>query len=49
VKVRSTSQPGGFADAVGATYSQFAILEKVAVKGEDVRWWMELLEPSTAP
>jgi beta-galactosidase len=49
VKVRSTSQPGGFADAVGATYSQFVIPENVSVvKGEDVRWWMELLQPTTA-
>jgi beta-galactosidase len=56
VKVRSTPQPGGFADAVGATYSQFVLPEKVALKGagyEDageaaVRWWMELLQPTTA-
>ncbi len=56
VKVRSTSQPGGFADAVGATYSQFVIPEKVSIKGDgfeagrttDVRWWMELLQPTTA-
>ncbi len=56
VKVRSTSQPGGIADAVGATYSQFVIPEKVSIKGDgfeagrtdDVRWWMELLQPTTA-
>ena len=56
LKVRSTSQPGGFADAVGAAYSQFAIPENVGLKGdsfgtaqaEQVRWWMELLQPSTA-
>ncbi len=48
VKVRSTSQPGGFADAVGATYSQFVIPEKVSLMGEDARWWMELLQPTTA-
>lgn len=57
VKVRSTSQPGGFADAVGATYSQFTIPENVSVigdlggvTGEDakVRWWMELLQPTKA-
>ncbi len=56
LKVRSTVQPGGFADAVGATYSQFAIPEKTglrsdlfpAVKGDQVRWWMELLQPTTA-
>ncbi len=57
LKVRSTNQPGGFADAVGATYSQFAIPEKVSLAGdpfgvgpekEQVKWWMELLQPSTA-
>ena len=56
VKVRSTAQPGGFAEAVGATYSQFVIPEKVTLKGSgfegadpaDVRWWMELLQPTTA-
>lgn len=55
LKVRSTAQPGGFAEAVGATYSQFVIPEKAGVKGdsftagsEGVRWWMELLEPTTA-
>ena len=55
-KVRSTSQPGGLAEAVGATYSQFVILEKVSLKGEgfangrteDGRWWMELLQSTTA-
>jgi beta-galactosidase len=56
LKVRSAVQPGGFADAVGATYSQFAIPENTgltsdlfpAVKGDQVRWWMELLQPTTA-
>lgn len=55
VKVRSSSQPGGFADAAGVTYSQFAIPEKVGIRGEgytaspgEVRWWMEFLEPTTA-
>ncbi len=57
VKVRSTSQPGGFADAVGATYSQFVIPEKVGLQGDPfavgaennkVQWWMELLQPTTA-
>lgn len=57
LKVRWTSQPGGFADAVGATYSQFTIPEKVSIKGgvagmdaadNEVRWWMELLEPTSA-
>jgi beta-galactosidase len=49
LKVRSTPQPGGLAEAVGTTYSQFAIPEKVDLrgepfgidqKGEAVRWWM---------
>jgi beta-galactosidase len=51
LKVRPVSQPGGFADAVGATYNQFAIPENVSTKGgrkDDVRWWMELLKPTTA-
>ena len=51
LKVRPVSQPGGFADAVGAAYSQFAIPENVSIKGgrkDDVRWWMELLQPTTA-
>lgn len=57
LKVRSTPQPGGWAEAVGATYSQFAIPEKVGLtgelfavdqKGEEARWWMELLQPTTA-
>jgi beta-galactosidase len=56
VKVRSTSQPGGFAEAAGVTYSQFVLPEKVALRGagfentgpSDVRWWMELLQPTTA-
>lgn len=56
VKVRSTPQPGGFADAAGVTYSQFALPEHVSLRGtgfqsgakDDVRWWMELLKPTTA-
>jgi beta-galactosidase len=44
VKVRSTNQPGGFADAVGATYSQFVIPENMPA----ARWWAELLQPTTA-
>ncbi len=51
LKVRTVSQPGGLAELVGATYSQFAIPENVALKGGqkgDVRWWMELLQPATA-
>ncbi|MBS1875711.1 MAG: beta-galactosidase [Acidobacteria bacterium] len=51
VKVRSTTQPGGFAEAAGVAYSQFVIPENVTIKGGakgDVRWWMELLRPTTA-
>src|SRR5207248_10049268 len=48
---------GGFSDAVGATYSQFTIPENVSLQGEpfgvkggseSVRWWMELLQQTTA-
>ncbi len=51
LKVRAVKQPGGFADAAGVSYSQFAIPENVSIKGGgkgDVRWWMELLKPTTA-
>jgi len=50
LKVRTVGQPGGFVDAVGATYSQFVIPENVSIKGgqkDDVRWWMELLQPTS--
>ncbi len=57
VKVRTTLQPGGLAEAVGATYSQFTIPDKVGLAGDpfgvgpeqnQVRWWMEFLTPTTA-
>jgi beta-galactosidase len=57
VKVRTTPQPGGLAEAVGATYSQFTIPANVTLAGDPfgvgtaanhVRWWMELLTPTTA-
>ncbi|MDB5438315.1 MAG: beta-galactosidase [Caulobacteraceae bacterium] len=57
VKVRYTSQPGGIAQAAGIEYSQFTLPENVGLKGDGlnlskdakpVRWWMELLQPTTA-
>ena len=57
VAVRSSAQPGGIAEAVGATYSQFTIPAGVRLAGDPfavgaeqnaVRWWMELLTPTTA-
>ena len=44
VKVRSGAQPGGLAEAVGASYSQFVIPENIP----EARWWAELLQPTTA-
>jgi beta-galactosidase len=57
VKVRAGRQPGLLADLVGATYSQFTIPKGVTLRGDlpglaggdgAVRWWMELLVPTTA-
>ena len=57
VKVRSTTQPGMIAEAAGVRYSQFTIPEDVSLEGDPfrvgkadntVRWWMELLTPTTA-
>jgi len=57
VKVRSGPQPGLLAELVGAGYSQFTIPKGVSLRGElpglaggdgAVRWWMELLVPTTA-
>jgi beta-galactosidase len=57
VKVRSGPQPGLLAEMVGASYSQFTLPKNVALRGElpdldagdrAVRWWMELLTPTTA-
>ena len=57
VKVRATVQPGLIAKAAGVEYSQFTPPVGVGVKGEAVgpagednavRWWMELLTPTTA-
>jgi len=57
VKVRSGPQPGLLAELTGARYSQFTLPKNVALRGEmpgldggdrAVRWWMELLTPTTA-
>lgn len=56
VKVRTTPQPGIIAEACGVSYTQFTIPKGVSVtseysvqKGNDgVRYWMELLTPTTA-
>jgi len=57
VKVRSTTQPGMIAEAAGVHYNQFTIPEDVSLEGDpfgvgktdnSVRWWMELLTPTTA-
>lgn len=56
VKVRSTAQPGVIGKACGVSYSQFTLPKGVTVdsrypleKGANaVRWWMELLTPTTA-
>ena len=56
-KVRSTTQPGMIAEAAGVRYTQFTIPEDVSLDGDPygvgnaenkVRWWMELLTPTTA-
>ena len=57
VKVRSTTQPGLIAEAAGVQFSQFTIPEGVSLESDPyhvgaadntVRWWMELLTPTTA-
>jgi beta-galactosidase len=56
VKVRTTPQPGIIAEACGVSFSQFTIPKGVTVstpyrlqEGNDaVRYWMELLTPTTA-
>ena len=55
VKVRSTTQPGLLSKAAGVEYNQFTLPEGVALDGDpyhagadnSVRWWMELLTPTT--
>lgn len=57
VTVRNTIQPGIINDAAGVSYSQFVIPENVSLKdnpfqvGKDkneIKYWMELLTPTTA-
>ena len=56
VKVRSTPQPGVIGTACGVSYTQFTLPRGVTVSspyplqkgGEAVRYWMELLTPTTA-
>ncbi len=56
-KVRYVSQPGAIAEAAGVTYQLFATPEQVSLAGDPfqvgegenrVRWWMEMLKPTTA-
>nr|WP_209719439.1 beta-galactosidase [Asticcacaulis solisilvae] len=57
VKVRYDRQPGAIAEAAGVTYSQFTTPERMTLEGDPykvgaeanaVRWWAELLTPTTA-
>lgn len=56
VKVRYASQPGAIAEAAGATYRLFATPTDVSLADDPfhagdankVRWWMEMLTPTTA-
>ena len=57
VRVRSTAQPGLIAESAGVEYQQFTIPDGVSLEGDPyrvgtadntMRWWMELLTPSTA-
>jgi len=56
VKVRTTPQPGVIGEACGVSYTQFTLPKGVTVKspyplqkgGDTVRFWMELLTPTTA-
>lgn len=55
VQVRSTPQPGIINAATGNYYSQFVVPEHVGLKGDpfgakdnEIRYWMELVTPSTA-
>ena len=56
-KVRHTPQPGAITEAAGVRYGQFTKPEGVSLDGDpfgvgdkdnQVRWWMEFLEPTTA-
>ncbi|SDK21071.1 beta-galactosidase [Catalinimonas alkaloidigena] len=57
VKVRASQQPGIIHEACGVGYSQFVIPESVTLKddpygvakeNQEVKYWMELLTPTTA-
>ena len=57
VRVRSATQPGLIAEAAGVEYNQFTIPDQVSLAGNpyhvgaaenSIRWWMELLTPTTA-
>ena len=56
VKVRATPQPGIIGEACGVSYTQFTLPKGVTVTspyplqkgGDAVRYWMELLTPTTA-
>ena len=55
-KVRYGSQPGAIAQAAGVSYQLFTIPENTVLEGDPfkageenkVRWWMEMLTPTTA-
>lgn len=57
VTVRNTVQPGIINEAAGVSYSQFVIPENVSLKDDpfqlgkdknEIKYWMELLTPTTA-
>lgn len=57
VTVRNTIQPGIINEAAGVSYSQFVIPENVSLKDDpfqvgkdknEIKYWMELLTPTTA-
>ena len=57
VKVRHSDQPGILNESAGVTYNQFTLPEDVSLTGDpyhvgaqgnQARWWMELLTPTTA-
>ncbi|NIJ30924.1 beta-galactosidase [Sphingomonas insulae] len=56
-KVRYATQPGAIAEAAGVRYQLFATPENVSLDGDPfgvgpgdnrIRWWMEMLTPTTA-
>lgn len=48
VKVYSDTQPHQLSECFGISYNQFTCPNNVTVDGEEVSYWMELLQPSTA-